>query len=203
MMQALPYADVVVPGLLEVAGTGIPWFAMPYARTDVARNLAAEELLSSDYTHLLMLDSDQVHSAAEVMQLISRVVTDPEKQVIGGLYFRRGGLNEPLAFVKRDDGYHYIADWKDGIFEVDIIGTGCILIDRRVFEALPRPYFAYSYDAAANIPAEYPTEDVFFCQAARAAGIKIWVDTLARSDHMTNARIDETTYRQQAGKEGN
>ncbi len=58
---------------------------------------------------------------------------------------------------------------RDDLLEADGIGAGCLLIHRRVFEAMEPPYFQCNPDTLIG-------EDFYFCRKAQAAGFKIYVD---------------------------
>jgi hypothetical protein len=199
--QHLAFADEVVPRFLEIALQGVPFFHLHSFRTDMARNLAAAALLESDFSHILMLDQDHLHDVNIVQKLCRWVQNDPTKQIVGGLYFRRGEPYEPQAFKQRDDGmYYYLADWEAELVEVDVIGTAALLISRDVFAALPKPWFWYDYSHFNDKASEFisASEDVQFCKAARAAGFRIWCDTTVVMPHLISGKITEATYRSYA-----
>src|SRR5512139_1698249 len=77
MTQSLPFADEVFGCFWNIAQQGVPLFHRPYHRTDYLREKYAEELLRSDFTHILMLDSDQKHPATVVQKLARNVIDDP------------------------------------------------------------------------------------------------------------------------------
>jgi len=59
-----------------------------------------------------------------------------------------------------------------GIMQSEFIGGGCMLIARRVLEAIKAP-FAFRYDENGILEL---SEDIDFCIKAREAGFTIWVD---------------------------
>lgn len=188
MERTIP--EAAVWGLIGIAQQGYPFIRQGYTRTDVARNQFAEHLLSTDCTHLLMLDLDHDHP----MDIVTRLGrwADDEHQVIAGLAFRRGPPHDPLMFYQDEAGQWYApTEWPQGLVSAGIVGTGAILIDRRVFERLPRPWFAYSYDK----PEAWPGEDIWFCRLCREAGVTLWCDTTTVSPHMGTQWIDEAAFR--------
>lgn len=58
---------------------------------------------------------------------------------------------------------------KEDLIECDGIGAGCILVHRRVLDAIEPPWF--QYNEGTNIG-----EDFYFCRKVQAAGFKIYVD---------------------------
>lgn len=196
--QHLAFSDEVVPRLLAIAAQGAPWMHQHSFRTDMARNLAARALVESEFTHIVMLDQDHLHDIQIVQKLCRWVKNDPTKQIVGALYYRRGEPYEPQAFKLRDDGmYYYLADWDADLVEVDILGTGAMMIAREVFEALTPPYFWYDYSQFNDKDTEFisASEDVQFCKAARAAGFRIWCDTTINMPHLISGKVNEHTYR--------
>lgn len=188
---------------MRLAQQGYPLLQLPYMRTDLARNRYVLTLLKSSYSHILMLDLDQIHPFDIVEKLVGRVREDPSRLVVGGLYFRRGEPYEPLAMKRNGDGYMYaIGEWAQGCFEVDVIGTGCLLISRQVFEIIPGPpWFFYDYSNAKEDG--WPTEDIAFCHLCAKHGIKIYVDTTVTSPHLADTVIDERAFREFLKKRGN
>jgi hypothetical protein len=63
---------------------------------------------------------------------------------------------------------------KTGLEYVDQVGMAVMLIDMKVFDRVPLPWFSFAWDA--EYPDTYCSEDMFFCKKARAEGIPIVVD---------------------------
>jgi hypothetical protein len=180
-------------GFSEILVQGWPLARLEYTRNDIARHKFAEFLLETEYTHLLMLDSDHIHPATVVQRLARWFAAYPEVvRVIGGLNFRRGEPFDPCAFVDPGDGsYRRMAEWGHGAIEVEALGTGSIMIERSVFEELPKPWFAYDYSKWEG----WPGTDMWFSELCRKAGIALWCDTTTTSPHIGDMLIDETSYR--------
>ena len=168
----------------------------PWQREDIARERAVEALLSNDrYTHILMLDIDHEHPEDIVKRLSRWVGADPARGVVGALCFRRGPEYEPMAFIKGPDGkYIFPYPCRDiGLVEVDRIGLGACLIDRRVFEALPqRGWFTYTYDRLLP-EGVWPDTSLVFSDRVKGAGLRIFVDTTTVSPHWTDGWVDDKT----------
>lgn len=60
-----------------------------------------------------------------------------------------------------------------GLEPVEAIGFGVVLIEREVFEQTKFPWFEHAYDHDQQMATG---EDVFFCEAAQAAGFPVLVD---------------------------
>jgi len=181
-------------GFVAIFQQGWSLAELPYTRNDVARHKLAKFLLESDYTHLLMLDSDHRHPVDVVQRLARWFQAYPDVLVVGGLNFRRGEPFDPCAFVDPGDGeFHRLAQWGQGLVRVDALGTGSMMIDRRAFEALPEEqgWFDYEYPNHSS----WPGTDMTFCKRCREAGIALWCDTTCVSPHLGVQVIDESTYR--------
>lgn len=157
--------------------------------------MAKALLEKTDATHIVMLDADHLHPPDVVERLGRWVLQDRNRMIVGGLHFRRGEPYEPCAFVYGEDGkLHAATQWDDGCVEVHAIGHGSIIIAREVFEALEKPYWAYTYTHAERDI--YPSEDMYFSFKAREAGFHLYCDTTLTSPHMIHGLVDESVFRQ-------
>jgi glycosyltransferase involved in cell wall biosynthesis len=193
--RCVPYADETFWAFIAIAQQGWPFIKLPYTRVDVARNQFARHVLDSDFTHLVMLDLDHDHRHDVVHRLVKRVEEDRNRLVVSGLNFRRGQPYDPIAFVVQEGETYAVADWEPGeIMPVDLIGCGCVIVAREVFEQLPGPpWFWNDYRGAAFD--NWPGEDITFSRLCRENGIQLWVDTATSSDHLIDGRVNEAVYR--------
>ncbi|MBU2040092.1 MAG: hypothetical protein KKH95_13180 [Gammaproteobacteria bacterium] len=197
----MPYADELFPYFIEIARTGVRFIYHPFGLIDSVRNRVAEGVLASDeFTHILYLDSDQKHSRDIVPQLARWVIEKPERLIVAGLYFNRRAPYAPNAWAKGDDGFYYqIHKWDQGalIEGIDLVGTGCLLINKKAFDIIERPWFFFDYEGVKEKKGDfvYPGEDIGFCKKARAAGIEICLDTTVASPHACTSWVNENTYR--------
>lgn len=190
-------SDLSLLHLWPIAQRGWPLVsARVYQRTDVNRNGFAQDLLDSDYTHLVMLDLDQLHPADTVERLARWVMDDPHKLVVASLSFRRGEPFDPLMFIEAPNGNLMApAEWPDGIIPAAVAGHGSILIHRGVFERLSWPWWAYAYEIGEDGKPALPSEDMYFCQKLKFAGIPLWVDTTTTAPHLTVGTVDAESWR--------
>jgi GT2 family glycosyltransferase len=148
------------------------------------RNKIVKEFLESDFDFLLMMDGDCPPDDVEKMIEMA----DYDKDIIGGLCF--GYLKEmiiPFAMKKNEQGTYDMADLgiRSGIQECDAIGSGNMMIARRVLENMP---FAFKN--------EYDTEgikikglDFNFCERAKEMGYKVWANTDLLCSHYTTVDL--------------
>ena len=178
---------------IEIFVAGWPVARLEYTRNDIARHKFAEFMMGTDYTHLLMLDSDHVHPPDIVQRLARWFRAYPEQvRVAGGLNFRRGEPYDPCAFVDPGDGhYRRMSEWGRGAIEVEALGTGSVMIARNVFEELPQPWFAYDYSHLQG----WPGTDMWFSKLCTDHKIALWCDTTTSSPHLGDMYITEESYR--------
>lgn len=181
-------------GFCEILIQGWPIARLEYTRNDIARQKFAEFMMSSEYTHLLMLDSDHIHPPDIVQRLARWFRAYPEQvQVVGGLNFRRGEPYDPCAFIDPGDGhYRRMSEWGRGAIQVEALGAGSLMIHRSVFEQLPQPWFGYDYTAWQG----WPGTDMWFSKLCTDRNITLWCDTTTTSPHLGDMIITEANYRQ-------
>jgi len=199
-------------GFAAILAQGFAHFPIGYMRTDIARCRLALQLLESDFTHLLMLDSDHMHPPDIVDRLVRWVRMDKTKLVVGGLNFRRGAPYDPCAYFLNDKGHLMpMLEWSQALVAVEVLGSGSILIAREVFETFGRddfPWFGYDYEktrrGAQQAPnweklrhgASWPGTDLWFSALCRKHGIKQWVDTTTTSPHIIETVVTQESWQQ-------
>ena len=150
---------------------------------DTARNLIATKALEDVSTeYILMIDDDMTFDHDFLMKLISHDV-----DIVAGLAFKRTPDYHPCVYKAKPGTNEYIPILPNVFQEVDIVGTGGILIKRKVFEALKYPYFETWFDKE-NADKHYSV-DFDFCIKAKNAGFKIFVDPEALMGHIGEAPI--------------
>ena len=193
---ALPDASDVIPGYIEIARHGTMFMHLPYGFADRMRNEAAKQLLKSEFTHILMLDSDHVHPHDIVQRLAYHVIENPDVQIVGGLNFRRSAPFDPCAWVFSEEDkkrIYQIHEWEAGLVEVARIGAGSLLISREVFEQTEFPWFVNEPNMKDK---QLGSHDHYFCKKSIEAGFKIYCDLTVQSPHMgSGIRVTEQTYR--------
>jgi intein/homing endonuclease len=133
------------------------------------------------------LDDDVMPPPDTIPRLIAH-----EKDIVSGLYFRRA---EPIQPVMLRDGKPkptFILDYQPGqVVEADLVGAGCLLIHRRVLEALQKNWFEWKLGRDDEIPEEErASEDFVFARKAKRAGFQIYVDTGIQCFHAGYGRSD-------------
>ncbi len=149
---------------------------------DVSRNHLVKKALEDKVDYIFFLDTDVIpHPEIIVRLLYSKL------PIISGLYWTKARL--PCAYKFKEDQNHVesIAPEKlsPTAMEVDAVGTGCLLIDTRVFKVIPEPWF--KWDMLPWIPREEKpghSEDINFCLKAKEYGFPIYLDAGVRCKHL-------------------
>jgi GT2 family glycosyltransferase len=143
---------------------------------DVVRNNICEMFMESGSEYLLMIDDDVV-PPANLLDMARH-----EKDVIGGLYYAFTPIKGIFSVAYRilEDGSSECFDIgsrieHQGLKAADLVGGGCMMIRRRVLDAVEKPFFKIVTDEAATRLVD--TEDFYFCRKAAKAGFSIYLDT--------------------------
>ena len=164
----------------------------------MARNRMAADAINARYDRLLMVDNDIALPADALEHLMEH-----DAPVVMGWYLNRYARGERrFTTIYRDaPGWHMwpadelIALRDAGTNEVDVKGggMGCCLIDPRILDGLPFPWFEWCdiarepqrRSSAYECTDAFTSggEDINFCNKVRAAGIRIVADTRVACGH--------------------
>ena len=146
-----------------------------HARTsvDIAKNQIVQNFMASTASHLLMIDDDVVPSEHALEKLVS-----DDKDIVSGAYpaTMRPALPPFLRALRNGE---FVAG--KGLEQVDYVGGGCLMVTRRVFLKMHRPWFELKINHSRELL--ITPEDFSFCEAARAQGFEVWVDFDVRCDY--------------------
>jgi hypothetical protein len=129
-----------------------------------ARNNGVEQARADGAEYLLFLDSDMTFPPTLLPRLLLH-----RKDIVGAIYPRRKAPYTPLGTLLQPT--QTVTD--GGLVEMARLPTGCMLIRMAVIEMLPKPWFRFGVDTDNG---SIIGEDYAFCDAARAAGARIWAD---------------------------
>jgi hypothetical protein len=192
--RAISYADKVFHQFLQIAMNGPSIARLPYGRVDVVRNKLATELLTSTYSHVLMLDIDHIHPSDIIQRMAANVILDPSIKVLSGWNYRRGKPYDPIPAMRDEHGRRLMIEtWEPGLIKVDEVGGGSLLVHRSVFEEMEPPWFFNIYDKIWEN--DYPGEDIGFSRKCNHYGIKMYADTTITSPHCIEGTVTEETFR--------
>lgn len=141
--------------------------------------------------YLLFVDSDMVMQANALVRLLGRDV-----DIVSGLYFSRTPPFQPIAGKLIDGKWEALAEWPEReLIEVDGVGAGFLLIKTEVLKDTPEPHWLWSWDEKNG----YGGEDYFFCQQAKKAGFKVWLDTSLELTHIGEYPFGRHNYEEIRG----
>lgn len=148
-----------------------------------ARNLMVEQALRDGVEWMFFLDYDVAPPPNALVKLLSL-----KADIAAGVYNSKEVPSYPLIQVK---GWDYaFEDWEEGdLIKADSVGMGCTLINMDVFRKVEAPWFrtVNGYSPKTHQILGRMTEDVYFCEKARAAGFDIIVDTSIQAGHVDAA----------------
>ena len=176
--------DIALRRLEDCGCEVIPHYVNNYS-VDRARNTMVRKAVELGCSHLFMVDSDTAPPPHALIRLLSRNL-----DVCMGWYVRGTSDDGRTNAIKMgtanfEDSYYaheLNALATDGIELVEVKGNGmgCALVRTSVFERVKHPWFKFT---------DYPNgsglgEDYWFCQQARNAGCRLYVDTTVGCAHV-------------------
>ena len=147
---------------------------------DQVRNLIADWVVKG-FDYLFAVDSDMAFAPDTLAKLLAH-----DRDMVSGLYIQRIPGRHTLEVYEPNDqgGVTHIPYEKirgQGLVEIASCGFGCVLVKGEVFKAIPYPHFVYH--SAIN-HANTVSEDIDFCNKARARGFKMFADTTILCRHI-------------------
>jgi hypothetical protein len=141
------------------------------------RNHIAQEFLKTDADYLLTIDSDTIPLKNPLNMI------EHDKDIIGGVYPTwKNDAFIWLACKLREDGAYiqYPKEYRQGIKEVDALGTGCMLIKRKVLETISMPFVDKVREGVGDRELGH---DLYFCKRAKELDFEVWADWDLECEH--------------------
>lgn len=127
---------------------------------ELSRHIGVESALEDGADYILFLDSDMSFPDDTLNRLLAH-----DKDIVGCNYVQRHHPHKSMA---------YVTEIKDEpLVEVTKIPTGVMLIKRKVFDGMSKPYFYHPVKDGDIVG-----EDYDFCERARLHGFSVWMDVL-------------------------
>jgi hypothetical protein len=159
------------------------------------RNLIATDLLNSDCTDLMFIDSDINFDAEDIFRLMAWN-SDPKKGIVAGVPVARKKGQVYFSTLDTDEDDSIFMD-KMGLVRAKRVATAFMMIRREVFEKLrdAHPEWLYHDEKKEGDKVicffdfelkdgHYIGEDYLFCDRAREQGFEVWIDPTIKLGHM-------------------
>lgn len=138
-----------------------------------ARNALAQLTVDEKFSHLWFMDDDHSFPPDILMKQLRW-----NKPLVNPICLTRTYPFQPVTYL--EEGALDLASVPaEGLVELHAAGAAGMLIAREVLEAIEPPWFEYSDRS----------EDVIFCEKAKAAGFTLYGDLSARLGHITTAVV--------------
>jgi len=141
----------------------------------LARNSCVNEFLKGDETHLLFVDDDTVLLCDETVERLLALDADIASGVVP--WWHSPDKHMIVNVQKNGD---WLEPWPTGTFDITHAGTACMLIARRVFDAIEYPWFTWEETRDGRRQGE----DVSFCAKALLQNLSLRCDASVRCDHI-------------------
>lgn len=143
-----------------------------------ARNMLVSQFLSSDCTHILMIDSDQGWQAERVLDMLNL-----DYDVIAGAVPIKNPEKEDYILKLIVDNQMFPVVDENGMLEADLIGAAFMMIKKSVFTTIiDKNPSRYCFGVAMNYYQFFEVikdghtfygEDMTFCKRIKECGFKI------------------------------
>lgn len=128
---------------------------------------------------LCFIDSDMMFPRDTLLKLLDHGDLD----IVSGAYCRRSPPYDFMVWDLDERPKKPPIDLK--LQEVGLSGMAFTIIRRRVFEAMPEPWFEHG---KFNNP-HAADEDVYFCRKARQLGFRVWTDPTVQVWHLYTGAV--------------
>jgi hypothetical protein len=160
-------------------------YPIPSRQSEFGRNAIIPDFLNQPerkiHSHLMFVDADSCPADFNALDKMLSL----DRDVVCGvtpLWLDKGEIPDLRWNVQTGSGGNLaIGDLPQEPFKVDRVGGTCILIKRKVLEALKPPYQRPSMNEAYT--AYSLSEDYYFCDKIREAGFEIWCDPTIMNHH--------------------
>lgn len=158
----------------------------------VARNLLMRAAYLQEPDYVLCIDTDQVFTINDVLNLIKHYDDSDYDILSGDIYIRGDKLGMPknhMAYDFDSEGHVVWKDLTEGITKVDGTGFGFLLMSGKVLTKIVKGFNgAPLFDTAIESrfldkPFKYSGEDVYFFRKVKELGLKAGVDADVHIGH--------------------
>jgi len=180
--------------------------AIGYITAD-GRNQLVKQAMEGNFDFVFFADSDMIFPPGTLVKMLRKVQQVPEDElpILTGIYNTRSDhrlnvyrwLPDQTTYEaingNADPDFHL---HQEKLYRTDGCGTGCMLIDCRVFDVIEWPWFTYEHWTHKD-KREWWSEDLVFCKKLYDKGIHVYVDTEIICKHILPTvvvQISDTEY---------
>ena len=171
--------------LLNKSGSFIPSTREQVASDSYGHDWSTSEIAGGKYSYkkIFWIDSDIEWEPDDFMRIY-----DSEMDIVSGVYMTHPNgtvavnLTDPEGRPTKVNKSDFLLRWDP--VEVGGVGFGFVAMKHGVFENMKRPWFKIRevYWEEIGFPVNMG-EDYSWCEGAKEAGYKIWVDSLVKVKH--------------------
>ena len=173
--------------VLTATGMPIALYAEGHFEIDYARNDLVDMARKDGCSHVMFLDSDifpyKWNDKGEPSPFpdFIRFLLYQEYPIVSGLYWLKRGTSNLVVATGDEYAPKVLTgeakEFRNHTIFVDAVAIGCCLIDIRVFDKVPYPWFNYQRANKRAADGSWPeiSEDYYFFYKARRAGFPVMV----------------------------
>jgi hypothetical protein len=143
------------------------------------RWLAGQQAIHTNCDYLWLVDNDMAFPPDTLPRLLAH-----QKELIGAAYHYRVLPRRTVVKTLNASGEIIIPDaatFPKEPFVCHAIGSGCKLVTVEALKRIPQPWFALAWGPDGALT---KTDDVWFCEQAKKAGIQTWCDPTIAARHI-------------------
>jgi hypothetical protein len=152
---------------------------------------------------IIFVDDDMTWQPDAFARLVA-IQRDLDLDMVGALCFQRGEPHQPTLYMREsptEGQYVFLEDWEDGsLVEVDATGMAFVLITKRLLAAIAGEFPSIEERRRRRPPSYFRWdekgfgEDLTFCQDAKKAGARLFVDTGIKTGHVSEMTVTHETF---------
>jgi len=178
---SITFKELIIPGTYSIGC----WIGLP---VDVVRNRLVKDAQDAKAKFIFFLDSDVLPPADSLAMM--RQFHHP---IVTGIYWAKPGY--PAVWRYKRGKYLPITNWGNaGSFNVDAAGAGCLLIDMRVFDVVPYPWFKWGVRDPRSKRKGLGEDFYFFRKAAKHGFPAICVPAVQCKHQGRSEMMPDGTY---------
>jgi hypothetical protein len=154
-----------------------------------AYNAAIELVLGhpelSTWKYVLTLEEDNMPPPDGLLKLLESI-GDGTYAAVGGLYWTKGEEGQPMIYGDPSGILNFIPQVPvpEAVQECNGLGMGFTLFDLDVFRQLEKPWFKTVQEWSPEAGGKGYTQDLYFFENARKAGLRIASDNRVKVGHL-------------------